>query len=235
MNRQDETDAKKRTRLGALGALAVCIFAFFPIAAAGCASSTSGQQAKVAGAAKLRRKSRRHRLRVVKPHALQRRSEQEPVLEEVPDPEAKRLFEQRLAEPAVALGPASPLPKVTAIALSDTARGEAAGMRPLGPIAAATLAEGKRATTAVTLEPGTCATFIAQGGLGVIEVDLFLVLADKSEGTRILAEDEGAGPIAVIGGHGRCYKNPLATPLAAELHATVRRGSGVVLVRGYRK
>ena len=203
-------------------------------ASAGCASAPPSTRPKP-GSARAARRPKHRTLHVARPAIQERRSEREPVIEEVPDPEAKRLFEARLEEPALALVPAALPPKVTAIALADTARGEAPGMRPAEEIAAATLPEGKRATMAVTLAPGSCATFIAQGGLGVIEVDLFLVLADRSAGARILAQDRGVGPIAVIGGHGRCYKNPRDTPLAAELHTTVRRGSGVVLVRGYRK
>ncbi|APR75509.1 Hypothetical protein A7982_00855 [Minicystis rosea] len=108
-------------------------------------------------------------------------------------------------------------------------------MRPSEALASAKLVEGQRATLAVTLAPGECATFIAQGGLGIADLDLFLVAADRSDGIRILAQDTNLGPIALIGGHGRCYKNPLDKPLAAELHTTVRRGTGIVLVRGYRK
>jgi hypothetical protein len=235
MNPRYAENAKKRAELGVSGAWAARVAALLLLAATGCGSSAPPPPSKVAGAGPLRHKSGRKELHVVKPVTQQRRSEQEPVIDEVPDPDAKRLFEERLADPAVALEPASPPPRVTSIALSDTARGEAAGMRPSGDITAATLAEGKRATMAVTLDPGACVTFIAQGGLGVIELDLFLVLADRSDGTRILAQDGGTGPIAVIGGHGRCYKNPRESPVAAELHATVRRGSGTVLVRGYRK
>lgn len=200
---------------------------------AGCASTPPPSTAL--GNTKALGKRGRRALRVVKPSTQPRPSEQEPVVDEVPDPEAKRLFEARLAEPAVALSASGAPPRVTAIALDDTARGEAASMRPAGDVAAATLGEGKRAMMAVTLAPGACTTFIAQGGLGMIEVDLFLVLADRGAGTRILAQDQDAGPIAVIGGHGRCYKNPRETPLEAELHALARRGTGVVLVRGYRK
>jgi hypothetical protein len=209
---------------------------FAVLLAAGCASATpAADKAKRADLRAATGRVRGHALHVAKPTATARRSEQAPVIEEVPDPEAKKLFEQRLAEPAVPLARAAKPAKVTEIALADTARGEAPGMHPAEEIHAATLAEGQRAMLPVSLGPGECATFIAQGGLGVIELDLFLVPADRSGGTRILAEDTGAGPIAVIGGHGRCYQNPGSTALAAELHATVRRGAGVVLVRGYRK
>jgi hypothetical protein len=180
-------------------------------------------------------RTRRRAVPTVKPQqATLRPSEHEPVLDEVADPEAKRLFQARVADAAVALAPEPSPPRVTAIALEQTAAGEATGMKPDGEITAATLAEGKRAARRITIAPGACETFIAQGGLGVIELDLFLTTGQGAE-QRILAEDPGSGPIAVIGGHTRCFQNTLSSPLEAELHATVRRGAGVVLVRAYRR
>jgi hypothetical protein len=162
-----------------------------------------------------------------------RPSELESVTEDKPDPEAQRAFQARIAQPAIRLT-AAPPPPVTKIALDDTRRGEAPGMKEAGPIYLATLAEGQRATLPVKLAPGECVTYIAQGGLGVIEVDLFLTTGEGSAG-RILAEDPGAGPIAVIGGHGRCFEGARETGTAALLHAMVRRGAGVVLVGSYKK
>src|SRR5689334_19667031 len=107
-------------------------------------------------------------------------------------------------------------------------------MKPSGEIFSTTLAEGQRATLPVKLAAGECATFIAQGGLGVIEVDLFLT-GGEGVHARILAEDTATGPIAVIGGHGRCVTGPAGAGIEATLHAAVRRGAGVVLVRAYKK
>lgn len=151
-----------------------------------------------------------------------------------PDPEAARMFLARAAQGGAAgARPAEP-PKVTALALANTARGEAQGMEPRGPVQGFALAEGESGAVPVRLEPGECATFIAQGGLGVIEVDLFLT---RGAGTAmgILAQDTDRGPIAVIGGRGACFPNPGSAPLLVELHAQVRRGAGVVLVQGYRR
>lgn len=170
---------------------------------------------------------------VAKPEAVVRPPESESVIHELPDPEAQRLFAKRLAQPAVPLD--STTPRATELALADTARGQAPDMAPLGAIAGASLLEGQRAMMPVILAPGECATFIAEGGLGVIEVDLFLLLADRSAGVHVLAEDAGVGPIGVVGGGGHCYRSGRATPVAAELHVTVRRGAGVVLLRGYKK
>ncbi|MFT3772553.1 MAG: hypothetical protein QM820_44750 [Minicystis sp.] len=215
--------------------LRAALLAVLLAAPLGCASAPTQTQPSTGKARTTTGRGSRQRVRVVAPTMTTRPSEQEPVLEEVPDPEAQRLFTKRLEDPAVTLARAGSPPKVTEIALADTARGEAAGMMPADDVMEAKLTEGQRAMMAVTLAPYTCTTFIAQGGLGVIEVDLFLVAADRSDGVRILAQDPGVGPIAVVGGRGHCYLNPRSTPIAAELHTTMRRGSGVVLVREYRK
>jgi len=158
-------------------------------------------------------------------------SELDPAVEEEVDPKALEMFRERIAAAPVPLAVTTAPPRVTAAALDDTRRGEAPGMTK-GDIYAATLTEGQRATMHVKLTPKDCVTYIAQGGLGVIEVDLFLT-AGEGDGARVLAEDPSTGPIGIIGGHGRCFK--AKTPFEATLHATVRRGSGVVLVEGFRE
>jgi hypothetical protein len=163
-----------------------------------------------------------------------RPSETTKVTEDHPDPEAQRLFQERMAQAAVPLAATTTPPKVTALSLDDTRRGEAPEMKATGDLLTATLAEGQRATTRIKLGPGECETFIAQGGLGVIEVDLFLTAGDGPS-ARILAEDPATGPIAVIGGYGKCFAGAPGTGTDAILHAAVRRGAGVVLVQAYRK
>ena len=180
-----------------------------------------------------KQKSRKRPVRVVAKDAAPR-SEREPVLDELPDPEARKAFERRIDEPAVALQTSTAPPRVTTTALADTALGEAPGMRRAELLSQATLTEGQRAAMPVKLAPGACATFVAQGGLGVIEIDAFLTLADRKAGLRVLAQDVHVGPIAVIGGRGHCFENDSDAEVAAELHVTVRRGAGVVLVRGFR-
>jgi hypothetical protein len=157
-------------------------------------------------------------------------SELDPVAAEQADPRARELFQARIAQAAIPLAPATSPPEVTKIALDDTRRGEAPGMKADGGIFSATLAEGQRATLPVKLDQ--CLTVIAQGGLGLIEVDLFLTVGEGAA-ARILAEDPATGPIAVIGGHGRCFQTGAAAE--ATLHATARRGAGVVLVQIFRK
>jgi hypothetical protein len=140
----------------------------------------------------------------------------------------------RTSPPAAALSQPPAPPRVTALALANTARGEALGMRAEEPVASATLREGERAALPVRIAPGECATFLAQGGLGVVEVDLFLTPAG-APAADVLVEDPTSGPIAVLGGRGACFPNRGATPIQAELHVQLRRGGGVVLVQGYRQ
>ncbi|WP_437923611.1 hypothetical protein WMF37_31900 [Sorangium sp. So ce291] len=148
-----------------------------------------------------------------------------------PDPEASRLFLSRVGQQRQ---PASaPVPRVTALALENTARGEARGMTAMGDVVSLAIAEGESGAIPVRVAPGECAVFIAQGGLGVIEVDLF-VTKGAAPALEVAAQDADSGPVAVIGGRGACFSVPGNAPLAVSLHAQVRRGAGVVLVQGYR-
>ncbi len=152
-------------------------------------------------------------------------------IEDPPDPEAQRLFRTLLEQPAIPLSNEPP-PKVTALALANTVRGEARGMTADGPPLSALLGEGQRASRKVALAAGACVTYLAEGGLGVGEVDLFLSIGSGSDLT-VLVEDSGGGPIGVIGGHDGCWQNPKKTAIDAELHVVVRRGQGTVLVQGF--
>lgn len=151
---------------------------------------------------------------------------------EASDPEARRFFLDHLSAPAVAPSRAAP-PGVAAIALGNTALGEAAGLTPDGPLVFAVLALGQRLTIPVALPPGRCATFVAQGGLGVIEIDLFLTAPVSGAAPTVLAAEVAPGPIAVIGGRRGCMKAPPGAPSALELHAVLRRGAGAVLVQTF--
>ncbi|MGK3961187.1 hypothetical protein WMF38_50050 [Sorangium sp. So ce118] len=148
-----------------------------------------------------------------------------------PDPEASRLFLSRVGQQRQ---PASaPVPRVTALALENTARGEARGLTVMGEVVSLAIAEGESGAIPVRVAPGECTVFVAQGGLGVIEVDLF-VTKGAAPALEIAAQDADSGPVAVIGGRGACFSVPGSAPLAVSLHAQVRRGAGVVLVQGYR-
>lgn len=149
-----------------------------------------------------------------------------------PDPEASRAFLASIGEPSSPLAIASQTPRVTTMALENTALGEAPGMEP-GTLWAAALAPGRRATTRLELGPADCTTFIAQGGLGTVEVDLFVTVGQGAD-LRIVAEDASSGPIAIIGGRAGCFRLPPHAPPPADLHVRMRHGAGIVVVRAYR-
>ncbi len=151
---------------------------------------------------------------------------------EAADPEARSFFLDHLSAPAAAPSRAAP-PGVATIALANTALGEAVGLTAEGPIVFAELALGQRLTIPVTLPPGRCATFLAQGGLGVIEIDLFLTTPAQGAAPAILAAEVAPGPVAVIGGRRGCMTAPAGAPSALELHAVLRRGAGNVLVQTF--
>lgn len=152
---------------------------------------------------------------------------------DAPDPEGLRFFLDHLRAPATAPSSAAP-PGVAARALANTALGEAAGSKPDGPIVFAALAVGQILTVPVTLPAGRCATLLAQGGLGVIEIDLFLT-APGAPGAApaVLASEVAPGPVAVIGGRRGCLSAPAGAPSALNLHAVLRRGQGAVLVQTF--
>ncbi|AUX44842.1 hypothetical protein SOCE26_063110 [Sorangium cellulosum] len=197
--------------------------AVIALAASGCGGGASGRGPEV--------------LRPAPPPALppepapEPRNPPPPSDAPAPDPEAARLFLSRAGQQPPAAS--APVPRVTALALANTARGEARGMEPRGEVASIALAEGQSSAIPARVAPGECAVFIAQGGLGVIEVDLFLTKG-APPALEIVAQDADSGPIAVIGGRGACFSNPGAAPLVLGLHAQARRGAGVVLVQGFR-
>lgn len=149
----------------------------------------------------------------------------------VPDPEAARLFLERYVLPALPLLTDVRPSRVLALALDGSVRGETAGMSAEGPRFGANLAEGQRASVPVSFPAGACLTVVAQGGIGVVEVDLFLTTGEPNP-VRIVAQDARAGPTAVIGGKDDCFT--FFEPFLGNLSVTARKGSGMVLVQQFR-
>jgi hypothetical protein len=148
------------------------------------------------------------------------------------DPDSARQFLAGFGEASVPLLAIPEAPKVTLLALQQTADGEAPSMK-ADPVAGGLLVEGQRATAPLSVATGDCVTVIAQGGLGIVELDLFLT-ANQDGRIALLAQDAMPGPIAVIGGKARCFAAPVGAP-AIEVSVRARRGAGVVLTRVYRR
>lgn len=157
----------------------------------------------------------------------------QPEQPKMPDPEARTLFLRNLSGSGALVAAPVP-PRVATLGLDATARGEAPGMAAVGPVAVAALAEGGQARLELTLEPGECDTFVAQGALGVVEVDLFFTVG-QGAALSVLAEDAGTGPVAVLGGRQDCLRNDGPSPVARTLHVQSRRGTGLVVVGRFRR
>jgi hypothetical protein len=127
---------------------------------------------------------------------------------------------------------AEPPTTLTAMAVFATGHAEARGLVPDSNLYGVRLAEGERAELGLVPPPG-CVTVVAHGGLGVMEVDSFVV-DGPPDSPRILAEDDRAGPAAVLGGQGACAPLSSAQAGAARIVVIVRRGSGPVVMGVFR-
>jgi hypothetical protein len=127
---------------------------------------------------------------------------------------------------------AAPLDPLTAQSLKDAlgkrAKKQAAGMKPMGEMFGAVLTEGSEFEgPPLTINPQQCVTVLAQGGLGVTEVDIRLAgksLIQGAQGTP-LAVDNTTGPEAAVA---PCYKNVLMIAIPATVTIKATRGSGGV-------
>jgi len=148
------------------------------------------------------------------------------------DPRALEVLQQNYAATPGVLD-ATPAPELTKAALEDTARAEARGLTLDDKVHVARLTEKGHAILAVAVKQGDCITVIAHGGLGVMEVDAFLVEHGSSP-PKVLAQDVGAGPEAVLGGQRGCYPFVMPDPPAVDLVIQSRMGDGNVVFAVYR-
>lgn len=140
-------------------------------------------------------------------------------------------------QPVRALSPDMAVLKTSRVmlqALSNTALDAAFGMQPQSDVLGANLLEGELASHALTVPPGKCITYVAQGGLGTVEIDMMLVRKQK-QAVSMMALDEQEGPIAVLGRGTSCVRHREPKPFEATLTVWMRKGSGLVLVRAYER
>lgn len=151
-----------------------------------------------------------------------------------PDRDARTAFLATLQRPGV--GPAAGLrvSRVLRSGLEATARGVAPGMTSSSDPAMASLAEGARLTIPLPMQPGECFTVVAQGGLGVVELDLYLTEGVEPR-VQIVAEDREIGPIAVLRGENGCLAGARSAAPDGAVHAVVRQGAGLVAVQIYKR
>ena len=148
-----------------------------------------------------------------------------------------------------------PLPSATASALPSNSASAAPSVSPLLTAATSTLAalavtevpnmtkegrvitgdlrHGRTLERSFLLSPGKCYAALAVG-IGIVDVDLMLVLANPSSGHQPqLANDTSAGPTAVLGGKGHCHKWAAPLQATAKLIVKATSGSGFVAAQLY--
>ena len=148
------------------------------------------------------------------------------------DPAAESFLRAHLGASPKAFS-VEPPTSLTAMAVFATGNAEARGLTPDPSFYGARLNEGERAELELTPAPA-CVTVVTHGGLGVMEVDSFVV-DGAADSPRILAEDDRAGPAAVLGGQGACAQLSTGqTAGAPRVVVIVRRGGGPVVVGVFR-
>lgn len=120
--------------------------------------------------------------------------------------------------------------------LNQLATTDAPGAKPLGSSVVGMFQPGQQLETVVTMQPGKCYAVIAVGMIPVSEVNIQLVAATPIPGlSPVLAQDQTAGPQAVLGKAPNCYRWALPVPGSVKVITTVAAGQGVAAVQVYEK
>lgn len=130
--------------------------------------------------------------------------------------------------------------------LKGRAEAEAKGLKAEGPEVCMNVPEGQAATSQVglMLEPGMCYAVLAQGGTGVTEVDLKLVVDLQGAASPALAAfvanptlgvDAETGASASVGGKGNCIAWPGPIAVLGKVTATAKTGTGPIALQVYKK
>jgi hypothetical protein len=133
--------------------------------------------------------------------------------------------------PGGSTGAATPIdPNVANVAtvpLLAFSQQEAPGMTREGPVVAAQFKEGQTLEQAIQILPGKCYTVLAVGA-GISEMDISLVATTPLPGASpVLAQDQGSGASASLGGRGQCFKWSLPVGINAKFILKASRGSGI--------
>jgi len=114
------------------------------------------------------------------------------------------------------------------------AASEFKGSKPIGEAFGSMLPEGGQASQIFMIQPNKCYSVVAEGGLGVADVDVQITgaMGQMPLPAMVFAVDNVIGPQTSIT---PCWKNPtvLAGPAAAVV--VVKRGSGIVRARVFEK
>jgi hypothetical protein len=118
--------------------------------------------------------------------------------------------------------------------LNLLAQQNAPGAKAVGSPLAGNFQAGQCLETQVMLNPGKCYTAIATGA-GPSEVDVQLQLPLPPPGNQTIAQDNGSGPLAVLGKSPDCFKNPSPFAAPMKLVLKVSGGQGMAAAQLYEK
>ena len=128
-------------------------------------------------------------------------------------------------------GPATPinpgLANAATVPLMAYAQQEAPGMNREGPVIAGSFREGQTLEQQFQMLPGKCYTILAVGA-GIAQVDISVVaLTPIPQASGTLAQVQGNGPNASLGGRGNCYRWSLPVGINAKYVIRATRGQGI--------
>jgi hypothetical protein len=127
------------------------------------------------------------------------------------------------------------LASVATVPLMAFAQQEAAGMTREGGVVAGQFKEGQTLEQPIQILPGKCYAVLAVGA-GIQEMDISLIATTPiPQATPVLAQDQGSGSNASLGGRGQCFKWGLPFGINAKFVLKATRGQGVAAGQLYVK
>ncbi|MEZ4300419.1 MAG: hypothetical protein R3B70_36075 [Polyangiaceae bacterium] len=137
-------------------------------------------------------------------------------------------------------GQATPMAPAAAmgadVILTGLAQQEAPGAQPEGTAFAGQFTEGQVLEQPINLQPGKCYTVVAGSLGGVNELDILLQAQLPPLPAGTVAQDQGTGPTATLGGKAAgCWKYPLPVAAPAKIVLRVTSGSGMAAAKVYVK
>ncbi len=124
---------------------------------------------------------------------------------------------------------------VATVPLMAFSQQEAPGMAREGQVAAGQFKEGQTLEQPFQMLPNKCYSVLAVGA-GVQEVDISIVAVTPiPQASGVLAQDQGTGSSASLGGRGNCYKWSFPFGINAKYVVKATRGQGVIASQLYSK
>ena len=133
-------------------------------------------------------------------------------------------------------GSATPIAPAAAAAatpvLQAMAANEVKGMQPEGGAFAGQFQPGQTLEQPFNIQPGKCYSVIGVG-IGITQLDIQIQAQQPIPGMPplTLAQSNGSGPNATLGGGGNCFKNPLPVGGPAKVVVKATAGQGIAVAQ----